>query len=111
MDGSEVRDAQLCTRGCAISVASGSMLAELLPRMSIEQIEKMMEVFRSMLQGAAPPEGLDLGDLEALHGVSKFPVRVKCALLPWMTLKEALRAYLERREAPSEVTSTEESFG
>jgi nitrogen fixation NifU-like protein len=109
MNDSEVRGAQICTRGCAISVASGSMLAELLPGMSIEEIDEMMEIFRSMLQGTSPPEDLDLGDLEAMRGVSKFPVRVKCALLPWMTLREALRAYAEGRETPSKVTSTEEA--
>jgi len=43
-----------------------------------------------------------------LGGVAKFPVRVKCALLPWMTLKQALAVLKEGREVPAESTSTEE---
>jgi NifU-like protein involved in Fe-S cluster formation len=57
-----------------------------------------------MLQGKGKPEGVDLGDVEALEGVSKFPVRVKCALLPWATLAEAL-ARPEPR--PTAAVSTE----
>jgi nitrogen fixation NifU-like protein len=108
MDDGRVRSVQIKSRGCAISVASGSMLAEILPGMTREQIERLSEVFRRMIHGEDPPADLELGDLEALHGVAKFPVRVKCALLPWMTLKEALRAFVNGRTAPAKSTSTEE---
>jgi len=54
---------------------------------------------------------MELGDLTALHGVAKFPVRVKCALLPWMTLKEALRAWGNGQTGPAQATSTEEPGG
>jgi nitrogen fixation protein NifU and related proteins len=91
MDDSRVRQAQVRCRGCAISVASASMMAEILPGLSSEEIGDRIEIFRRILHGEAPPAGLDLGDLEALRGVASFPVRVKCALLPWMTLKEALK--------------------
>lgn len=108
MDGAEVRDIQLKCRGCAISVASASMLAEILPGKTREEVERLAEIFRRMIHGEAPPEGVDLGDLEALRGVAKFPVRVKCALLPWMTLREALRAWSEGRETAAKPTTTEE---
>jgi nitrogen fixation NifU-like protein len=68
----------------------------------------MTEVFRRMIHGEDPPDDLEMGDLSALHGVAKFPVRVKCALLPWMTLKEALTAWGDGRPAPARATSTEE---
>jgi nitrogen fixation NifU-like protein len=84
------------------------MLAEILPGMTREQVERLSEVFRRMIHGEDPPADLELGDLEALHGVAKFPVRVKCALLPWLTLKEALRAWGDGQDAPSKATSTEE---
>jgi nitrogen fixation NifU-like protein len=108
MDDGRVRSVQIRSRGCAISVASGSMLAEILPGMTREQVERLSEVFRRMIHGEDPPADLELGDLEALHGVAKFPVRVKCALLPWLTLKEALRAWGDGQDAPSKATSTEE---
>lgn len=97
MDDCSVRNCEVRCRGCAISVASGSMLAELLPGRSCEECEQLGEAFRAMLHGEDPPPDLDLGDLEALHGVAKFPVRIKCAMLPWMTLREALRSYSGKR--------------
>jgi len=108
MDGERIRGVQIKSRGCAISVASGSMMAEILPGMSRGEIEQTSEVFRKMIHGEEPPAHLDLGDLDALRGVAKFPVRVKCALLPWMTLKEALRAYEEGRSDLERATTTEE---
>ena len=109
MDDGRVRQVEIKSRGCAISVASGSMLAEILPGMTGEEIERMAEVFRRLIHGEEPPAGMDLGDLEALKGVAKFPVRVKCALLPWMTLKEALKAWTEGRGEVDRSTTTEES--
>jgi nitrogen fixation protein NifU and related proteins len=110
MDNGSIRGCQVCSRGCAISVASGSMLAELLPGRSCEDCERLSEAFRAMLHGEAPPKDLDMGDLEALHGVAKFPVRIKCAMLPWTTLKAALRAYAGKKCASCPVlASTDES--
>lgn len=108
MDDGRIRSVQIKSRGCAISVASGSMLAEILPGMSRKEVEQLTEVFRKMIHGEDPPSDLEMGDLSALHGVAKFPVRVKCALLPWMTLKEALRAWDDGQSAPAHATSTEE---
>ncbi|HVE90903.1 MAG TPA: SUF system NifU family Fe-S cluster assembly protein [Actinomycetota bacterium] len=75
-------------RGCSISQASASMMTEAVRGMSVADALGLTETVRQMMHGEPPPE--DLGDLMALEGVAKFPVRVKCALLAWMALKDAL---------------------
>ena len=65
------------------------------------EIERLVQTFKNLMQGQPVDPEVDLGDLEALEGVRKFPVRVKCALLPWTTLQEALAGAEESaREAP-----------
>jgi nitrogen fixation NifU-like protein len=86
-------------RGCAISVSSGSILHDLVVGRSPAEAAAVLDAVKATLQGGAAPPGIDLGDFEALEGVRKFPVRVKCALLPWTTLGEALRD-LESRGSP-----------
>lgn len=76
--------------GCSISVASASMLAQLLPGKSVPEALALKETFKAVMRGESWPDGLDPGDLEALEGVKNFPVRIKCALLAWMTLEQAL---------------------
>lgn len=90
LEGETVRDIQVDSRGCSISVASGSMMADLVRGRTRAEVERLFEAFRGMMQGQPPDPAVDLGDLEALEGVRKFPVRVKCALLAWTTLHEAL---------------------
>lgn len=85
-----IRDVEVHGRGCSISVASGSMLAELLPGKTKQEAHRILHAFKALMHGRPAPEGLDLGDLDALEGVKKFPVRVKCALLAWTTLEDAL---------------------
>ena len=75
-------------RGCSISQASASMMTERVKGETLEQALSIAEVVRRMMHGEPP--AVDLGDLMALEGVSRFPVRVKCALLPWMALRDAL---------------------
>jgi nitrogen fixation protein NifU and related proteins len=77
-------------QGCSISVASGSMLAELLPGKTREEADRILAAFKALMHGRPLPSDLDMGDLDALEGVNKFPVRVKCALLAWTTLEDAL---------------------
>ena len=89
----KVADVSVQSRGCSISVASGSMLAELLPGKTVAEARVLLEAFKSMMHGKGAPEKLDIGDLDALEGVKRFPVRVKCALLPWETLKDALTTW------------------
>ena len=95
-----------CT-GCAISIASGSMLTEIVKGKTLEEVKKIAAVVRAMIKGEDIPEDIDidLGDLEALKGVKKFPVRVKCALLSWTTLAAGIEA-LEKKK-PAGIVSTE----
>lgn len=87
-------------RGCAISVSSGSILHDLVEGRTIEEARDRIAAVKASLQGGAVPQSVDLGDFEALEGVRQFPVRVKCALLPWTTLEGALRD-LEAKGVPS----------
>ena len=63
------------------------------------------EGFRGVMHGLPAPADIDMGDLEALEGVQRFPVRVKCAMLPWVTLLDALKSWHAGR--PCSRTSSE----
>jgi nitrogen fixation NifU-like protein len=93
----DVKDGKLADvafdgKGCSISQASASMMTEAVNGKSVDDALGLAETIRLMMHGERPSEGDedDLGDLMALEGVAKFPVRVKCALLAWMALKDAL---------------------
>ena len=76
--------------GCSISVASGSMLADILRGKNINDAKQISQYVKDIMHDKLNGKKVDIGDLEALEGVKKFPVRVKCALLPWTTFEEAL---------------------
>ncbi|MCO5202461.1 MAG: SUF system NifU family Fe-S cluster assembly protein [Chloroflexi bacterium] len=85
-----IRDVSYWGHGCSISQSSASMLTERLKGCSIEEAERVMGKVRAMLiDGAAPDD--EIGNLQALEGVARLPVRVKCALLCWNVLKEGLQ--------------------
>ena len=94
VDGT-IKDLSLHGRGCSISQASGSMLTDAVIGKPVDEVERLIASFTKMLTDpeTEPPE--ELGDLEALQGVAKFPVRVKCATLAWHTLEDGLK---QRRE-------------
>ena len=77
--------------GCAISRASASMMTQSIKGKSVAQAEELFQGFRKMLtEPGAPTNEELLGDLEMLSGVVQFPVRIKCAILAWHTLRAAL---------------------
>ena len=76
--------------GCSISQASASMMTDRLKGRSTEEAKRILGEVRAMLVDGAPP-CRELGDLEALEGVAKLPVRVKCALLCWNVLDQGLQ--------------------
>lgn len=82
-------------QGCAISTASASVLAQLAPGTRPADLVQLVLSFREMLQSRgpmAPDVDADaLGDAVALHGVSRYPARVKCAMLAWVACEDALR--------------------
>ena len=97
--GSKLEGIGLAGRGCSISQSSGSMMAEMVEGMSIDEIRELTALFKGLMMGEdlSDKEMERLEDLEALQGVQKFPVRVKCALLAWSALEDALRQIESRR--------------
>jgi nitrogen fixation NifU-like protein len=77
--------------GCAISTASASLLTETLRGKTRPEVEAMLHEFIAMVTGEQKPDPNRLGKLAVLAGVRDFPVRVKCATLPWRTLEAALQ--------------------
>jgi len=89
LEGDRIAEVHFEGKGCSISQASASMMSGLLKGRTVREALDVMDTFTRMLHGdtdAAADTGL--GDLRALAGVSKFPVRVKCALLAWDCLQE-----------------------
>ena len=78
-------------QGCSISQASASVLSELVDGQGLTQVEQVSAAFRELMRskGAGEPDEDVLGDAVAFAGVSKYPARIKCALLAWMALRDA----------------------
>jgi len=90
-----VTDASFQGSGCAISKASASLMTEAVKGKAVDEIERMFEGFRDALT-VRQPDGQTVrlpGRLEALRGVTRFPMRVKCATLAWHALHKALSEY------------------
>lgn len=85
VDGLDVR---FVGEGCAISQASASLMASAIAGKDSGHAAALSAGFQRLIRGEEP--GVDLGDLQALAGIAKLPARVKCAVLPWKTLDEAL---------------------
>jgi nitrogen fixation protein NifU and related proteins len=113
IDGDVVRDIRIGGQGCSISQSSASMMSSAVKGRSIDEVRALSRAFKGMmsiheqaLDGEPEPDGVagngsrdgsgsgevevKLGDLEALRGVVKFPVRIKCATLSWNTLLQGL---------------------
>lgn len=108
MDHGVVKDVHVNCHGCAISVASGSMLAETVKGRSFEEVQRIAEIVRKMLKGEEVQIPDDLGDIDALKGVRQFPVRIKCALLAWVTLIEGMKNYSSGSRETTNTTITTE---
>ena len=80
-------------RGCAISQASGSLMAEKINLLPYNELQSNVDLFRKLIRDEILSEDeLDsLGDVSALSGVRKFPVRIKCAMLSWVALEEIIK--------------------
>ena len=88
MDGDQVTDASFQGTGCAISKASASLMTQAVRGRTRAEAEQLFERFHALVTGQGGAEGL--GALKALAGVSRFPLRVKCASLAWHAMKTAL---------------------
>lgn len=91
VDG-KVSDAKFEGEGCSISMSSASMMTQAIKGNLIEDALKLSQTFSDMMQGKEYDDDLDLGDIEALQGVSKFPARIKCATLAWKAMEKGLQS-------------------
>lgn len=99
MDGDTIADIAFGGRGCSISQASASMMTESVKGHDVAEATSLASGFKELMAGSGSADGLgDNEDLQALQGVKKFPVRVKCALLPWTALLELIERW---ESAPS----------
>ncbi len=97
-----VSDVKVGGQGCSISQSSASMMSQAIKGQPVDEVRALVRRFKGMMSiedagdstegngDAAGTGSLELGDLEALQGVVKFPVRIKCATLAWNTLLDAL---------------------
>ena len=102
VDDGVVRDLRTDGQGCSISQASTSMMSAAVKGQPVDDARQLIRAFKALMSihesklegdGEADEHALDgvrLGDLEALQGVVKFPVRIKCATLAWNTLQQGL---------------------
>ena len=90
LDGDRIADARFDARGCAISVASASMMTEILKDLTISEAESAFDRFQMHLTSKETPELAEDEELAALMWVRDFPTRIKCATLPWHTFRAAL---------------------
>jgi len=102
-DAGAVTDIKTAGQGCSISQASTSMMSSAVKGKSLDEVRQLIRAFKALMsihesklegedEAVDPAEalqGVRLGDLEALQGVVKFPVRIKCATLAWNTLQQA----------------------
>jgi len=108
VDGDRVADVKISGQGCSISQSSASMMSAAVKGKSIDEARALIRAFKAMMSihersldsegreialeeaDLVPDPSVKLGDLEALQGVVKFPVRIKCATLSWNTLAQGL---------------------
>ena len=86
----QVRDIRFSGQGCAICMASASMMGEAVKGRSADAAHKLQQHFRAVLTGQSEPDASYLGKLISLNGVRRYPSRIKCALLGWHALQHAL---------------------
>jgi len=104
VEGDTIVDIKLAGQGCSISQSSASMMSAAVKGKTLEEARRVIRTFKGMMSvhesrldsdgedGDGEQPGATLGDIEALQGVVKFPVRIKCATLSWNTLTQALDA-------------------
>lgn len=106
LDGAgHISDIKFNGQGCAISQASASMMTTKIKGKSADKVAALSEDFRRVVTGDGAPANADaLGELQLLEGVRKFPQRVKCAMLAWRALQQALASV----QAPGAVAPGDE---
>ena len=99
IEGDQIEEAKFVGQGCSISQAAISMMTAKIQGASLSDAQELTERFTALMHGDTEvAKDKSLGDLRALQGVSKFPVRIKCALIGFDALQEALKKHAA--EAP-----------
>jgi len=111
-----VQDVKITGHGCSISQSSASMMSGAIRGRTVDEVRQLIRAFKAMMSihesrldgdgqevevAVLPDPSVALGDLEALRGVVKFPVRIKCATLSWNTLAQALDESEAQADSPS----------
>jgi len=86
-----VEDAKFDGEGCSISMASASMMTQAVKGKPVDEALKLSTIFSDIMLGKEYDDSIDLGDIEALAGVAKFPARIKCATLAWKAMEKGVQ--------------------
>ncbi|WP_078379092.1 Fe-S cluster assembly sulfur transfer protein SufU [Sutcliffiella halmapala] len=93
LEDGKVAAAKFDGEGCSISMASASMMTQAVKGLEVEKALELSQIFYDMMLGKEyDDENLDLGDIEALQGVAKFPARIKCATLAWKAMEKGVKS-------------------
>ncbi|MGM7722500.1 Fe-S cluster assembly sulfur transfer protein SufU [Metabacillus sp. Hm71] len=92
LEDNVVKDAKFEGEGCSISMSSASMMTQAIKGKTVETALKLSEIFSNMMLGKEYDDDIDLGDIEALQGVAKFPARIKCATLAWKAMEKGVNS-------------------
>jgi nitrogen fixation protein NifU and related proteins len=103
LSGDQIDDVRFTSAGCAVSRAAASIMTQSIKGKSRAEVDELFAKFHGLVTGKVHPteqEARALGELAAFSGVARFPIRVKCASMPWHTLQAALREDAARPAAP-----------
>ena len=106
LEGDAIFEIKFDGHGCSISQASASMLTEQIKGKRLNEAEDLVDLIKGMFKGEVEIDPDELGDLEALQGIRRYPVRIKCATLAWNALQVGIdthRSSLESAEAAPEL--------
>jgi nitrogen fixation protein NifU and related proteins len=92
----KIADIKFDGKACAICTASTSIMTQKLVGKTLPEAQQLIGGFLNMMRGEAPFGGKEMGDLKALEGVLKFPVRVKCATLAWNTALQGIQQHHDK---------------
>ena len=91
LNGDIVEDAKFDGEGCSISMSSASMMTQIVKGKKLDEALELAGIFSKMMMGEeVDVDKYDLGDVEALQGVAKFPARIKCATLAWKAMEKGV---------------------
>ncbi|MDM5306986.1 Fe-S cluster assembly sulfur transfer protein SufU [Peribacillus frigoritolerans] len=91
LEHNQVKKAAFLGEGCSISMASASMMTELIENKSLKEITSLRKAFEQLIRHGEIPDGVDLGDSLSLQGVHQLKARHNCALMTWQALDKVLK--------------------